>query len=177
MLSSCCDYEITFQKRASPTPTDSSTVLGESTDSRRRPEGAAQCIVTEAQGFIGIHEQGANRGAEVEAIQAEAGVPLGSPWCQAFVLVCYGRCAVRHSMDGRAASACATLPDIPQPGDVICLDWNGDGRIQHSGIVEKDEGRRFVTIEGNTSDPDKVRPEGVYRKFRNKSLRHELGRW
>lgn len=80
-------------------------------------------------------------------------------------------------MDGRAASACKNKVQEVVPGDVICFDWNGDGRIQHSGIVEKDEGNRIVTIEGNTSDPDKVKAEGVYRKFRAKSIRYELGRW
>ena len=174
-----CNIEIIITRKADGTSTSpqEQEEIGRATDTRNRPKGAAQCIVSEAQGFIGIFERQANRGAEVEAIQKEAGVPVGSPWCQAFVLVVYGRCSVRHAMDGRAASACKNKTKEVRPGDVICFDWNGDGRIQHSGIVEKDEGNRIVTIEGNTSDPQKVSAEGVYRKFRSKSLRYELGKW
>lgn len=81
-------------------------------------------------------------------------------------------------MDGRAMSACPPNKVLKEarPGDVICISWNGN-RIDHSGIIEKDEGQRYVTIEGNTSDPEKKSPEGVYRKFRSKSLKHEVGRW
>jgi len=80
-------------------------------------------------------------------------------------------------MDGRAVSACQKRVEEIKAGDVICFDWNGNGHIQHSGIIEKIEEKRFVTIEGNTSDPDKVKAEGVYRKFRSKSLRYVAGTW
>jgi hypothetical protein len=189
-----CDITITIQRRERPAPEASDTAAapeGETAAPKKqrkdkeigrpiRPTTTAQgdCIVEAARGFIGIQEQGANRGAGVEAIQAEAGIPRGAPWCQAMVLVAHKRCGVVHSMDGRAVSACPPNKVVKEarPGDVICISWNGN-RIDHSGIVEKDEGQRYVTIEGNTSDPQKVRAEGVYRKFRSKSLKHELGRW
>lgn len=41
---------------------------------------------------------------------------------------------------------------IPQPGDVVFYDWQGDGRFDHTGIFVKDLGKGyFEAIEGNTS--------------------------
>ena len=41
---------------------------------------------------------------------------------------------------------------IPQTGDIIFFDWNGDGHVQHVGIVEKVENDKVCTIEGNSKD-------------------------
>jgi len=40
----------------------------------------------------------------------------------------------------------------PAPGDIIFFDWDGDASSDHVGIVERVEGDRVHTIEGNTSD-------------------------
>ena len=41
---------------------------------------------------------------------------------------------------------------IPSPADIIFFDWNGDGKVQHVGIVEKVENGRVYTIEGNSTN-------------------------
>lgn len=41
---------------------------------------------------------------------------------------------------------------IPQTGDIIFFDWNGDDHVQHVGIVEKIENDKVYTIEGNSND-------------------------
>ena len=41
---------------------------------------------------------------------------------------------------------------IPNPGDIIFFDWEGDGESDHVGIVEYVEDDRVHTIEGNSSD-------------------------
>lgn len=38
-----------------------------------------------------------------------------------------------------------------QPGDLVLYDWNGDGSLDHVGIVEENNGGYITTIEGNTS--------------------------
>ena len=38
----------------------------------------------------------------------------------------------------------------PLPGDIIFFDWQGDGTCDHVGIVEKCDGERVRTIEGNS---------------------------
>jgi len=34
----------------------------------------------------------------------------------------------------------------------VILSWNGDGHVQHVGIVEKVENDKVYTIEGNSND-------------------------
>jgi hypothetical protein len=41
---------------------------------------------------------------------------------------------------------------VPAPGDIIFFDWEGDGKSDHTGIVEYAEGEYVYTIEGNSSD-------------------------
>lgn len=44
------------------------------------------------------------------------------------------------------------ITNIPQPGDLVFFDWNGDGRYDHVGIYFKHlDQDSFRTIEGNTS--------------------------
>lgn len=40
----------------------------------------------------------------------------------------------------------------PRPGDIIFFDWEGDGLTDHVGIVERVEGSRICTVEGNSGD-------------------------
>ena len=40
----------------------------------------------------------------------------------------------------------------PSPGDIIFFDWQGDGHVDHVGIVEKTENNKIFTIEGNSDD-------------------------
>ena len=41
---------------------------------------------------------------------------------------------------------------VPQPGDIIFFDWQGDGVSDHVGIVESSDGSAVYTIEGNSGD-------------------------
>ena len=52
----------------------------------------------------------------------------------------------------------------PTPGCLIFIDWHGDGTRDHVGIVEKCDGKRIYTIEGNGSDQVARRsyPVGYY---------------
>ena len=47
---------------------------------------------------------------------------------------------------------------------LIFFDWHGDGTRDHVGIVEKCDGKRVYTIEGNSSDQVARRsyPVGYY---------------
>lgn len=40
----------------------------------------------------------------------------------------------------------------PRPGDIIFFDWEEDGLTDHVGIVERVEGSRIYTVEGNSGD-------------------------
>ena len=41
---------------------------------------------------------------------------------------------------------------LPNPGDIIFFDWEGDGSCDYVGIVEYAENGVVYTIEGNSSD-------------------------
>ena len=38
----------------------------------------------------------------------------------------------------------------PKPGDIIFFDWEGKGKLQHVGIVDKVENGKVYTLEGNS---------------------------
>ena len=62
----------------------------------------------------------------------------------------------------------------PQPGDIITFDWNLDGLADHIAIVEKVEGDKVITIEGNTSDRN-LDESKVVRKSHKLSARYIIG--
>ena len=62
----------------------------------------------------------------------------------------------------------------PQPGDVITFDWNIDGVADHIAIVEKVEGDKVITIEGNTSDRNYDESK-VVRKSHRLNARYIIG--
>lgn len=41
---------------------------------------------------------------------------------------------------------------IPKSGDIIFFDWQQDGLADHVGIVERVEGNKIYTVEGNSDD-------------------------
>jgi peptidoglycan hydrolase-like protein with peptidoglycan-binding domain len=61
-----------------------------------------------------------------------------------------------------------SITNSPQPGDLVLFDWVGQhDRIEHMGIIKTfSSAASFETVEGNTSDPNKVFGEGVYIKNR-----------
>ena len=62
----------------------------------------------------------------------------------------------------------------PQSGDLITFDWNLDGLADHIGIVEKVEGDKVITIEGNTSDRNYDESK-VVRKSHRLNARYIIG--
>jgi len=46
---------------------------------------------------------------------------------------------------------------VPEPGDSLVFDWEGDGVIDHVGIVTSADGSTVTTVEGNAGTPGAVR--------------------
>ena len=89
--------------------------------------------------------------------------PLTAAWCGTFVSWCYYQAGIPlHKIDFlRGYASCpyavnhvsiwGKIVTVPQPGDVVFFDWNGDGKFDHTGLFVKDNGKGlFQTIEGNT---------------------------
>lgn len=86
-------------------------------------------------------------------------------WCACFVSWCANQCGYIQSGVIPRFSLCTDGVSwfqrhhqwqgrnyAPAPGDIIFFDWNGDGKANHVGIVEKEKNGTVYTIEGNTSN-------------------------
>lgn len=92
----------------------------------------------------------------------------GLPWCVTFVHAVFiealGKKQARKILGKphpgsrvlmRRFKRKGRLTDNPKAGDIIFLT-NGDGKINHCGIVVGVEDGNITTIEGNTTDPSGV---------------------
>lgn len=86
-------------------------------------------------------------------------------WCACFVSWCADQSGLIESGNVPKFSLCSegvtwfqgknkwqSGGTIPSAGMIIFFDWDHDGISDHVGIVEKCEGGRVYTIEGNSSD-------------------------
>jgi hypothetical protein len=86
------------------------------------------------------------------------------PWCGAFVSFCFDQAGRTIKGAGLSkgfvgcpyavekVSKWGKIVTVPQPGDVVFFDWDGNGIFDHTGIFEKDLGKGlFQAIEGNTA--------------------------
>ncbi len=86
-------------------------------------------------------------------------------WCACFVSWCADQCGYikegiipKYAVCGDGANwfkthhRWASAGYSPKPGDIIFFDFERDGKIDHTGIVESCDGKTLTTIEGNVSD-------------------------
>lgn len=86
-------------------------------------------------------------------------------WCACFVSWCANQCnyiekdiipKFANCMQGaswfKEKGQWKEKDNMVMPGDIIFFDWEGDGVIDHVGIVEKIEKTSIYTIEGNSND-------------------------
>lgn len=122
-------------------------------------------LLEHANRMVGLDE---NRDtAAIQKITGESGInPATTPWCAAWAMNMLKDHRVLN-LDGLSnRNYCPTIKSwaqgkgiweegkggTPKPGDAILFDWNGDNVPDHIGIVEKVEGGKVYTIEGNSSD-------------------------
>ena len=140
-------------------------------------EGRVEKALRVARGTIGWREEPGNSGPLVDKILASVGLEgSGAPWCAAWV-VFIGDEAFGKEKNPYPRSAWS--PDFvkaadwnrgrgkePSPADAFGIYFQSLGRVAHTGLVEKIEGKMAVTIEGNTNDDGSRDGNGVYRKRR-----------
>jgi len=120
-----------------------------------------QDVVLGALKWVGLREEGVNRGTEIDAWLGACGVQPGNPWCAAFVSA-----ILRGAGIGCTEASVARLrtkfprTETPLPGDVMCF-VRADG-TGHTGIVTGVGGDRVSTCEGNSQDGVRAgwRPRG-----------------
>lgn len=103
------------------------------------------------------------------------------PWCCTFIRWLFKQLkAEKLFCDGRNEAA---VPNVTawarkskqllqynkgKPGDLAIFDWSGgQTRSDHIGLIIGVENGYYITIEGNTSDPNGSGNEGVYQKKRS----------
>lgn len=133
-----------------------------------------------ARSYVGVREQGTNRGREVEMFQRAIGGADGEPWCMSFAQFCLQKAGAETKVDPKVfrSEHCLTVWNKspksqqlskPEPGSLVI--WrHGNSSSGHVGIVEKVHADgTFTTIEGNTSSGSGVNREGdgVYRRKRD----------
>ena len=140
-------------------------------------EGRIEKTLRVARGTIGWREEPGNSGPLVDKILASVGLEgSGAPWCAAWV-VYIGDETFGKEKNPYPRSAWSPdfvkAPDwnrgrgkTPAPTDAFGVYFSSLGRVAHTGLVEKVEGKMAVTIEGNTNDDGSRDGNGVYRKRR-----------
>lgn len=127
----------------------------------------------EAKAFIGIEEEGDNRGPAVEFFQMHGEIDPGQPWCAAFTNGCiHTACAKqnrRSPFEGGEirwegfvqdyvewAEEHGAIIDPPgvEPGDLFALYHAGLERFAHIGFVYDPprDSARYSTVEANTGN-------------------------
>ena len=143
-----------------------------------------------ARGYIGVEQFDSRHNTMVSIYNSGKSSYSGyrvstyDDWCDIFVSSMYQHSGLIDLIDKEAYVPQHILlmknkgiwigKSTPQPGDVITFDWNIDGVADHIAIVEKVEGDRVITIEGNTSDRNYDESK-VVRKSHRLNARYIIG--
>lgn len=117
-----------------------------------------ELVIRVAMATIGAQEVGPNAGAYVERALKLTGLPIGNPWCAAWIAV-VGKAALPETWPVPLTASCYALGEwakkknclltTPTPG-AIFLVWRASlNRFAHTGIVVDGAD----TISGNTTVP------------------------
>jgi len=124
-------------------------------------------VLSKAKSYVGTQEGDAKHKELINQYNAVKPLPVGYPvkytddWCAAFVTVIgdltnvseyIGReCGVQRFVKIFKNKGIWRGLAKPQAGDIIVFDWQKNGWADHIGFVEKVDGNKITTIEGNTS--------------------------
>lgn len=147
-----------------------------------RCEAQNDCIVDTYTSQLGVREAtGHNDGYDVEKYLSSTGLGKGFAWCAAFVNWVHRECGYAGPRAAAAWSPAwfptSRLVTDPRPGDVFGIYFPSKGRIAHVGFIDKWEGNRAHTVEGNTNAAGSREGDGVYRKIRLQSQINKVARW
>lgn len=134
----------------------------------------------------GVKEVGGeNTGPRVREYLRNAGINVPAPWCAAFTYFCIDKtCEGLHLEDTILENVklkalvhayvtyarthkLALPPEMADAGDLVCFDFNRDGRYDHIGFLAGPiKNQKFSTVEGNTNDAGAREGEKVASKTR-----------
>lgn len=116
--------------------------------------------------------KGSNWGVDVQAYLKSVGINFPASWCMAFVYWCVKNSGLPNPLikTGGCMQQWNKISEsykhtTPLPGDIFIQD-HGKG-LGHTGIVEKVQGDKIFTIEGNTNDTGSREGFEVCRRVRD----------
>jgi len=152
-------------------------------------EDPAVNVLAEAAKYRKVREvpRSSNRSVEIDYWLKESGVPLGLPWCCAWVWN-IGRQVFGHAWPVPRtalvedvydwASAHELLRPVPKSGDFFLLYYPRLKRHGHIGFVTKSLTDGYRTCEGNTAPVSGSRDGwGVFERTRAINNRTKFVRW
>lgn len=149
--------------------------------------------VAAAEAEMRVMEQplGSNRGPRVDEYLRAVGLnPSGGSfaWCVAFIYFCFDQAAKQLGRSNPMIKTAGVLdhwnkagqrkiprlsrqkavdnPNLVKPGHIFVIDTGGGHG--HTGLVEKLEGGKLLTIEGNTNEGGSREGIGVFRRDKRK---------
>lgn len=145
--------------------------------------GTVKELLDIAKSYIGVKESPANSNNVIFNTWYYGREVSGSayPWCMAYVQFCCNKAGVQLPQRTASCTALMNAARITgewtigpyKPGDLVIYDFEGDGKVDHIGIVESVTSTGVVAIEGNTSPDEKGSQDNggmVCRKTRKLSL-------
>ncbi|MFI9843638.1 CHAP domain-containing protein [Nonomuraea sp. NPDC051941] len=150
-------------------------------------------LLEAAQKYLGYQEQGNGytRFGDWYYANVDQSDPYfkTAPWCDMFITWAANQAGVEkyvgefaYTVDhAKWFQAQGAWSDKPEPGAIVFYDWSGSKDVEgidHAGIVERVDGERIATIEGNIDkvwlkrkdrDQSKVVGYGLPRKVREKA--------
>lgn len=135
-----------------------------------------------ARSYVGMKEQGRNRGPLIDKFNRTAGVELGSPWCAtsaSYIIgqACYAT-GILRPLPGFASCArilqqarelgLVVAPSNCRPGDLFVY-VNSDGTGHMGWIASHPTEGKVTTLEGNTNPGGERDGDGFYERRRTVS--------
>ena len=144
----------------------------------------ANDVLTIARGELGTKESPRNsNNVKYNTWYYGRAVSGNYPWCMAFVQWCLRQAGITPVI--RTASCGALMRSAKKagewvtggykPGDVVIYDFPGGAATDHTGIIERFDGKYVTAIEGNTSTGNDSNGGEVMR--RKRKLDVVVGAW
>jgi hypothetical protein len=158
------------------------------------PRGATikdpiEALLEEANKYLGEIEKPnlSNKSIRINYWLQETGVPIGLPWCAAYVTG-VGRQALGHAWPVIFSASVQrivdwaiskdVLQDTPVKGDLFVIYFSRLKRFGHIGIVtDIGQAGSIKTIEGNTNPGGSRDGWGVFKRDRKVTANYKFIRW
>lgn len=149
-------------------------------------------VLNEAKKYLGVVEvpKLSNRGITIDYWLTECKVPVGNPWCAAFVtsimrqalgygLPMYLTASVQRIVDwAKSLAAVGVWQDKPERGDLFVIYFNSLRRFGHVGFVTNViDANTFETVEGNSNSDGSRDGYGVVSNKRKVTDSIKFVRW